>query len=213
GRTGAVESAAKTEDYIDLSFDFHGFAIEEIGLIAPTPHRLRGSRLKHGGTTDDPQVFDRSTLGNRCLQNNSSLNSCCFSDGGVGGVLAADAVALHHARGDGDLLGWSGLYLRGRTGAEASENAAHDATGRAHTFHAGYAGRRRSSLFPDQLDFFGNPGRSGELVVQHLGDHSLDVYRRRRWRWRGRRRRRSYQQGGHHGLGQRLRVNQRIEDE
>src|SRR5580658_6091709 len=115
GPCGAAESAAKTEDYVDLSFDLHGFAVQEVRFISPAAHRRLGGRLEHGGTVNDMQVFDRSIPGNRCLQHDSSLNSCGFGDRGVLGHFAADAVALHDAGGDSDLLGRGSLYFGRRT--------------------------------------------------------------------------------------------------
>src|SRR6267378_3836015 len=111
-------------------------------------------------------------------------------------------------------------FRRGRRSAHATDDAteytAHGASGNAPrnaTAHA--SGHIRLGVFLNNLDFLRNDFRRHQLAGIHQVNLRLDVHDLgNRWgRWRWRRRRRRGEHSGHHGLGKRLGVNQRNENQ
>src|SRR6267154_1790425 len=207
------------KNHVNGGVDFDRIAIEKSRLIAPLPDSIQRGLLQQGMAVQNFELLNRAVLADDRVQTHGARDARLASERRIYRLNTVDDtrcldVAAYAKRASQVRPGW------GRRSAhatdDATEHAAYGASGNAAwnaTAHA--SGHIRLGVFLNNLDFLGDDLRRHQLAGIHQVNLRLDVhdlgYRWGRWWWRRRRRRGEH--SGHHGLGKRLGVNQRNENQ
>ena len=77
--------SAKSEDYVDRSFNFCRLVVELVRFVVPGPHGIECRGPQHGWSAYNLQIRNRSGLGNNGMQYHRAGDAGCFSDGRIEG--------------------------------------------------------------------------------------------------------------------------------
>src|SRR5229473_1664750 len=209
----------KRKNHVNGGVDFDRIAIEKSRLVAPLPDSIQRGLLQQGMAVQNFELLNRAVLTDDRVQTHGARDARLTSERRINRLNTVDDarcldVAAYAKRASQLRLRWG----RRTTHApdDATEHATHGAAGNAArnaTAHA--SGHIRLGVFLNNLNFLRDDLRCHQLAGIHQMCLRLDVddlgnrWGRGWWRWR----RRRGEHSGHHGLGKRLGVDQRNQNQ
>src|SRR6266478_6033245 len=218
-RTRRPALLVERKNHVDGGVDINRIAVEKRRLIAPLTHGLQRGLLQQRMTGHHFQRLNRAVLANDGVQTDRAGNAGLARKRRIDGLNTVDDTRGLHVATNAERTGQLGLRWGRRcahTADDATKHAAHGATGDAAGDSTGHAsGHVGLGVFLNNLDILGDDLGGHQLASVHQMRLRLDVddlsyCGRRGRRWRGRRRR---QHCSHHGLRERLGVNQRNQNQ
>src|SRR5208337_1725147 len=215
----SVALLSQRENHVDFGIHFHGLAVEQGWLIAPLPHSVQRSLHEQGMARNHGKLLHRAILANDGVELDRATDARLARQRRVKRLYLVDEPRCLHVAANRDALrnhlrrwgcfpaaNYAAKHAAHRTTRDAARHAAGD------TLHADV---RWQLFFLDNVDIFRDDFRSHEFTRVYEADYRFDLHNLHGcgwWRgWRGRRWRQ--QDGRHHSPRQRLRVNQRNEDQ